>query len=173
MTMFYTRNQRRHMIRLFFVCAAIGYVGVTGVLLAVAGDGCGWYALTKRLSLLVLCPIAFAKIVAAGDLFIEKFVLRNDNLATTNGGNLPVEVLSLSLDITWFWLYFRTAMYVHELLVQLDTSVFPLGILRLSFALYVCVSLVFMMLVVVSDAKTGSAFVSWMKWRISCGDGRR
>ena len=59
MTMFYTRNQRRHMIRLFFVCFVIGYVGVTGVLLAVAGDGCGWYALTKRLSLLVLCHIAF------------------------------------------------------------------------------------------------------------------
>ena len=173
MTMFSIRNQRSHMIMLFFVCFVIGYVVVTGVLWAVAGDGCGWHALTKRLSLLLLCPIAFAKIVAAGDLFIEKFVLHNDNLVTAKGGNLLVEILSLSLVVTWFWLYSRLAMYVHELLVQLDTSVFLLGILLLSFALYVCVSIVLMMLVVVIDAKTGSAFVSWMKWRISCGDGRR
>ncbi len=173
MTMFSIRNQRSHMIRPLFVCFVIGYVVVTGVLLAVAGDGCGWHALTKRLSLLLLCPIAFAKIVAAGDLFIEKFVLHNNNLVMAKGGDLPVEVLSLSLDITWFWLYSRLAMCVHELLVQLDTSVFLLGIFRLSFALYVCVSIVFMVLVVVIDAKTGSAFASWMKWRISCGDGRR
>ena len=63
MTMFSIRNQRSHMIRPLFVCFVIGYVVVTGVLLAVAGDGCGWHALTKRLSLLLLCPIAFAKIV--------------------------------------------------------------------------------------------------------------
>lgn len=157
-------------IRLLLFCLAVSYIVVTGVFLCVIGKSCGWNELGWRISLFLLCPVAFAKIVAAGDVFIERFVLRNDNLTIINDGNLPIAILSLALDITWLCLYSRLVMGVHELIKQLGTSVLSYGILRLSFTLYVCVTIVLIVFVTVLDTKTGRVFVCWMKWRISCGD---
>ena len=54
-------------IRLLLFCLAVSYIVVTGVFLSVISKSCGWNELGWRISLLLLCPVAFAKMVAAGD----------------------------------------------------------------------------------------------------------
>ena len=80
-------------IRLLLFCLAVSYIVVTGVFLSAISKSCGWNELEWRISLLLLCPVAFAKMVAARDVFIERFVLRNDNLTIINDGNLPIAIL--------------------------------------------------------------------------------
>ena len=139
------------------------HVVVSGVLLAIISNWYGWNEFFGKVTLLLLCPIACGRLIAAGEIFKMKFI-NGDNLSILEKSNNIIPTLrAILIDFLWGLAHGQLILSTYDIVNSLPIDVMVLSVLRSCVVVYgSCVTLIILS-VAILDVQYGNVFVQWMK----------
>ena len=147
-----------------YICVFL-HVVVNGVLLAIISNWYDWHDVGVRCAVFLLCPIAFARLVAAIDISRTKSIC-NEVLSMSGKADVTLsdKLRAIVLDFVWFYAHGRLMWAVYHLVGGLSIEWRQyLGALRLGIVAYGCSIAIVVLSVFILDVKFGNVFVLWLR----------